>query len=141
MSDHKVGWHVRQLRLERGWSMSELARRSGLSPATVRQVEAENDPLVSTVVSLARALRVRVAFLLDLADLPLDTKQMTPGERIKLSRIVAGLPQNELAGWCGVGAPYLSEIESDEKPISLGLLISLCEHLDTSPDWILFGSD
>jgi transcriptional regulator with XRE-family HTH domain len=58
-----IGYHVRRLRLERGWTQGELGERAGMHPTQVSQLEAGGDCKVSTVARLAVALGVRIAEL------------------------------------------------------------------------------
>ena len=54
-----IGEKVRQLRLAQGLNASELARRSGLPPATVSRVEQGiSSPTSETVAKLAQGLQV-----------------------------------------------------------------------------------
>jgi transcriptional regulator with XRE-family HTH domain len=62
---HLVARNVRRLRRERGYSQSELARRSGLAKQTLSSIEAgEANPTVLTLTAIADALAVPVAHLL-----------------------------------------------------------------------------
>lgn len=61
----RIATRVRDLRLERGWSQPELARRSDLSNAMVSMVErGERTPSLEALASLANALEVDPAILL-----------------------------------------------------------------------------
>lgn len=61
----RIANRVRDLRLERGWSQPELARRSELSNAMVSMVErGERTPSLEALASLASALEVDPAILL-----------------------------------------------------------------------------
>lgn len=61
----RIAQRVRQLRLERGWSQPELARRSSLSNAMVSMVErGERTPSLDALASLAGALDADPAVLL-----------------------------------------------------------------------------
>lgn len=61
-----VAEHVRALRHARGWSLDELAGRSGVSKGMVVQVEgARTNPSVGTLCRLADAFGVPVARLLE----------------------------------------------------------------------------
>ena len=53
----ETGRRLRELRMERGWSQSELARRAGLSPGTLSFIErGETLPLPVSQEALAAAL-------------------------------------------------------------------------------------
>lgn len=61
-----VGDAIRRLRLSRGWSQADLARRSDVSQPTVQRIEAgAPHPSVVNVVRIARALGVSVEDLMD----------------------------------------------------------------------------
>ncbi len=61
-----VAHHVRSLRQARGWSLDELASRSGVSKGMVVQIEAaRTNPSVGTLSRLADAFRVTIARLLE----------------------------------------------------------------------------
>jgi len=62
---HRIATRVRSLRLERGWSQPELARRASLSNAMVSMVErGERTPSLDALASLAASLEVDTAVLL-----------------------------------------------------------------------------
>ncbi|MEJ3748480.1 XRE family transcriptional regulator [Actinomycetes bacterium KLBMP 9797] len=64
-----VAQHVRTLRTGRGWSLDELAGRSGVSKGMVVQIEgARTNPSVGTLVRIADAFGVTVARLLEPAE-------------------------------------------------------------------------
>jgi transcriptional regulator with XRE-family HTH domain len=58
--------NLRRARAERGFSLSELARRSTIGKATLSQLEAgTGNPTIETVFSLSRALELPISDLLD----------------------------------------------------------------------------
>lgn len=60
-----LGVNVRALRVERGLSLSEVARRSGVAKSALSQLEGgSGNPTIQTVFSLANALQVPVSDLL-----------------------------------------------------------------------------
>ncbi len=61
-----VAHHVRSMRLARGWSLDELAGRSGVSKGMVVQIEnARTNPSVGTLCRIADAFGVTVVRLLE----------------------------------------------------------------------------
>lgn len=61
-----VAHHVRALRTGRGWSLDELAGRSGVSKGMIVQIEgARTNPSVGTLCRIADAFGVTVALLLE----------------------------------------------------------------------------
>ena len=94
-----VAHHVRALRTGRGWSLDELAGRSGVSKGMVVQIEAaRTNPSVGTLCRLADAFGVTVARLLESADVrrvrvaPLSTAPVLwRGNEGGLARLLGGL--------------------------------------------------
>lgn len=60
MSAGGLGDRVRQARMTRGWSQSELASLAGVSRPTVARIEAGQQVRVSTLNAVAAALGMRV---------------------------------------------------------------------------------
>lgn len=59
-----VGDKIRELRLRKGLSIEELAKRTGISGASLEQIEARDlSPSLGTIVSLAATLQVPVGEL------------------------------------------------------------------------------
>jgi transcriptional regulator with XRE-family HTH domain len=57
---------VRHLRVERGWSTREFAKRVGVGVATVRRLEhALGNPSLAVLVGVAKAARVPLELLLE----------------------------------------------------------------------------
>jgi transcriptional regulator with XRE-family HTH domain len=63
--DHKrFIMHLKRLRAERGWSQAALSKRTGLTKEYIARLElGQHDPSLSTLVKLAKALKVPVADL------------------------------------------------------------------------------
>jgi len=60
------GRHLRQVRHERGLSQTQLAQRAGLHSSEIGRLEhGRRDPRLQTIVTLAAALGVPVARLVD----------------------------------------------------------------------------
>jgi len=62
-----IGWRVKKQRFLRGWSQQELARRAGLSPGHISEIEngQRKNLQARTLKKLARGLGIDVARLLD----------------------------------------------------------------------------
>jgi transcriptional regulator with XRE-family HTH domain len=61
-----IGRHVRALRTARGWSLDELAQRSGVSKGMVVQIEgARTNPSVGTLCRIAEAFGVHLGQFFD----------------------------------------------------------------------------
>lgn len=61
------------------------------------------------------------------------------GARVRQARDISGLSQAQLAKLMGIGRPAVSEIETGVRKISTDELISLCEILDVTANWLLHG--
>lgn len=61
------------------------------------------------------------------------------GKRIARLRNDAGLTQSKLAEMIGIHEKNLSSIELGKYGVSMETLIALCEKLNVSADYILFG--
>ena len=60
-----LGIRIALLRVEKGWSQAELARRIGVSPSAVGMYEqGRREPSLALVVCLAQALDVTTDYLL-----------------------------------------------------------------------------
>ena len=72
-----------------------------------------------------------------------DQTMQTPGQRIRSAREIAGYDnQGEFAKLIGMSQSSLSEIENgDSKLPSSPVLIKMCELLNKSPRWILYGEE
>lgn len=63
------------------------------------------------------------------------------GRRIQLARERAGLTQEELSEQVNRSAQFISTIERGIAGASLETIISLCEVLNVSSEWLLRGRD
>jgi transcriptional regulator with XRE-family HTH domain len=62
----RVAERIQHLRKRRGWTQAQLADRAGLSRGYLARLEtARQDPTLTTLEALAKALRVKVSRLLD----------------------------------------------------------------------------
>jgi len=60
------GTRVRKLRLSRGWTQERLAEEAELNSVQVSHIErGANEPKLTTIIRLARALGVKAGKLLD----------------------------------------------------------------------------
>ena len=61
-----VATRLKELRKRRGWSQEQLADEAGISRTYLARLEtARQDPTLSTLEKLAKALKVKVAKLLE----------------------------------------------------------------------------
>lgn len=67
--DHRIAQRLKSLRGERGWSLDELARHSGVSRASLSRLEnAEVSPTAAVLGKLATAFGLTVSQLMHLAE-------------------------------------------------------------------------
>ncbi|HEY0792403.1 MAG TPA: cupin domain-containing protein [Chthoniobacterales bacterium] len=60
------GAHLRELRSQRGWTLDELARRSGLSSAFLSRLESgDRQASIAAVLTLARVFRVSLSSMFE----------------------------------------------------------------------------
>ena len=65
----KPGNVIRELRIERGWTGAELARRSKISPAQISKIEKGLENLrMPTLLKIAKALAIKPSVFLMTAD-------------------------------------------------------------------------
>lgn len=69
------------------------------------------------------------------------TEVMVMHERIRKAREAAGLTREKFAEKLDVSVSYLAELERGRTGISVRLLMKVCEVLDLSADYILFGDE
>lgn len=62
------------------------------------------------------------------------------GNRIAQRRIHAGIKQTNLAETVGISNNYLSSIERGKERPSLEILVSICNALHVTPDYLLMGN-
>ncbi len=61
------------------------------------------------------------------------------GERVRQSRTETGLSRDKLAELLGISALFLGYIECGQRGMSINTLHNLCDILNVSADFILFG--
>ncbi|HEV7176060.1 MAG TPA: XRE family transcriptional regulator [Solirubrobacteraceae bacterium] len=100
--------NLRRLRIARHLSLSELARATGISKATLSSIEnGRANPTVDTLAGLAGALRVSIAELLE--ELPLGEIRIVRGAQSRVSQL-DGIPQRGLDELDLDGALRVAEI-------------------------------
>jgi transcriptional regulator with XRE-family HTH domain len=117
-----VALHVRALRTGRGWSLDELAGRSGVSKGMLVQIEAaRTNPSVGTLARVADAFGVTVARLLEPAadrSVRVSDYDEAPilwrGGRGGTARLLRGLNEVELWDWRL--APHEAYASDDHQP-------------------------
>ncbi|NUT31808.1 MAG: helix-turn-helix domain-containing protein [Hamadaea sp.] len=117
-----VALHVRALRTGRGWSLDELAGRSGVSKGMLVQIEgARTNPSVGTLARVADAFGVTVARLLEpAADRSVhvtdydEAPVLWRGGRGGTARLLRGFGEAEL--WVWRLAPHERHSSDDHQP-------------------------
>lgn len=100
--------NLRRLRIARHLSLSELARATRMSKATLSSIEnARSNPTLETLVSLAGAMRVSISELLE--ELPLAEVRVVRATQGRLERR-DGIPQRLIDGIDAGGALELAEL-------------------------------
>jgi transcriptional regulator with XRE-family HTH domain len=115
-----LGAKVATARAERGWSLAQLAQRSGLSPAAVHKIEKSGmTPTIASLMKLAAALGKSVSFFVDEPATP-DVSVVRGDERAQVYTSKDGLDLKNLSGRYGpfqiAGAEAIAEPFADSGP-------------------------
>lgn len=139
----EIGEKIRDLRLDLGYGLSELASKAGLSPSYLSEIETgKKQPSSKTLDKLATALNITRA---SLAGKMKETgpngkgAPVTVGDKIRIRREEKGWTLNQLGEWVGLSDSYLSEIERGRINPSVETLRRLAEALDL-PVPLLFAA-
>ena len=62
------------------------------------------------------------------------------GRRVRQQRVMCGMTQEELAEKSGISCSFVGHIERGEKKFSIGTLVSLCNAMKISPNYLLQDS-
>jgi len=81
-----LGFHLRELRAARGWTLEELAERTGLSKPFLSRLEAsDRQPSIAAVLTLARAFGVSVGAMFESAA-PAEACVVIRGDQAQIRR-------------------------------------------------------
>ena len=117
---------IRELRKERGFNLSEFARKVQLSVSYMSEIEhGRTNPSLGTIDKIAAALNVDRSQLLEASELGL-------GNKIRLARENKKMTMAETAEAAGISTSYLSEIERGSVKPSIATTKRLAEVLDVS---------
>jgi transcriptional regulator with XRE-family HTH domain len=62
----KLGEKIKKLRMEKGWSLQDLAEKSGISAAGIHKIESNGIiPTITTMMKIADALGKKVSFFIE----------------------------------------------------------------------------
>jgi transcriptional regulator with XRE-family HTH domain len=119
----EIGAKVARARAERGWSLAQLAQRSGLSAAAVHKIEKSGmTPTIASLMKVAAALGKSVAYFVDEPATP-DVNVIRGDERAKVYTSKKGLELRNLSGRYGgfamAGADALVEPRADSGPMPM----------------------
>ena len=101
-----LGDHLRKVRLDRGLSQSDVARRLDVTTDTVTGWEMNRH---QPPAKLAKAI---IDFL---GYVPFASPQDSLGKRLRLARLASGMTQKEVAAWIGCDESNLRRIELDQR--------------------------
>lgn len=131
-----VGARLRRLREQKGITLSELSRRSGVSLAHISEIErSRSTASLKTLEKLAAVLEVSPSSLLR------SSQEDTLGNKLKRLREKMGLTQKELAQQIGISHSLIGQIETDRIQPSLATLSSLAEALGVSTCYFLMEEE
>jgi transcriptional regulator with XRE-family HTH domain len=97
-----LGAKVAAARAERGWSLAELARRAGVSTASVHKIEKSGmTPTIATLMKVASALGTSVSFFIDEDVEAPAAIVVRGGERARLYTSKTGIALDNVSGRYG----------------------------------------
>lgn len=65
--------------------------------------------------------------------------RLAVGDRIREKRLILGLTQDELSERIDRAPKYCADIERGNCGMSIGTMLSLCDVLNMTPDYLFFG--
>jgi transcriptional regulator with XRE-family HTH domain len=134
-SVESVGSRLRRLREERGLSLNELSRRSGVSAAHLSEIERSlSTPSLKTLDKLAQMIDVPTSQLF-----PINIEE-TLGQKVRRLRETMGLTQKDLGEMVGVSDSMITQIETDRTQPSLKILNNMGKSLGVNTSYFLMES-
>jgi transcriptional regulator with XRE-family HTH domain len=116
-----LGAKLAMARAERGWSLAELARRAGVSTASIHKIEKSGmTPTIATLMKVASALGTSVSFFID-EDVEVPAAIVVRGdERARLYTSKTGIALDNVSGRYGryrlAGAEAVVEAHANSGP-------------------------
>jgi len=116
-----LGAKLAAARAERGWSLAELARRAGVSTASVHKIEKSGmTPTIATLMKVAAALGTSVSFFID-EDVEVPAAIVVRGgDRARLYTSKTGIALDNISGRYGryrlAGAEAVVEPRANSGP-------------------------
>ena len=116
-----LGAKVAKARAERGWSLQQLADRSGLSPAAIHKIEKSGmTPTITSLMKIAGALGKSVSYFIDESEPLRPVTHIRAAERQLLYTSKKGLTLENISGRYGpffvAGAEAHVEPHADSGP-------------------------
>ena len=117
----ELGAKLAMARAERGWSLAELARRAGISTASIHKIEKSGmTPTIATLMKVASALGTSVSFFID-EDVEVPAAIVVRGdERARLYTSKTGIALDNVSGRYGryrlAGAEAVVEPHANSGP-------------------------
>jgi transcriptional regulator with XRE-family HTH domain len=97
-----LGAKLGQARAERGWSLAELARRAGVSTASVHKIEKSGmTPTIATLMKIAAALGTNVSYFIDEGVAVPAAMVVRGDERARLYTSKTGITLDNVSGRYG----------------------------------------
>ena len=117
----ELGGKLAQARAERGWSLQQLADRSGLSPAAIHKIEKSGmTPTIASLMKIAAALGKSVSYFVDESEPLRPVTHIRADERALLYTSKQGLTLENISGRYGpffvAGAEAHLEARADSGP-------------------------
>jgi len=117
----ELGGKLATARAERGWSLQQLADRSGLSPAAIHKIEKSGmTPTITSLMKVASALGRSVGYFIEEADPLRPVTVVRRDERAQLYTSKRGLELQNVSGRYGpffaAGAEAFVEPWADSGP-------------------------
>jgi transcriptional regulator with XRE-family HTH domain len=117
----ELGGKLANARAERGWSLQQLADRSGLSPAAIHKIEKSGmTPTIASLMKIAAALGKSVSYFIDESEPLRPVTRIGAAERQRLYTSKKGLTLENISGRYGpffvAGAEAHVEPRADSGP-------------------------
>ncbi|GFN23248.1 helix-turn-helix domain-containing protein [Thermanaeromonas sp. C210] len=134
--NNQLGAKLRRLREQKGLTLNELSRKSGVSLAHISEIErGRSTASLKTLEKLAAALEVSTSSLLQ------AERGESLGSKLRRLREKMGLTQKELADQVGISHSLIGQIETDRILPSLTTLHRLSEALGVSSCYFLMEDE
>jgi transcriptional regulator with XRE-family HTH domain len=121
----EIGAKVAKARAERGWSLAQLAERSGLSTAAVHKIEKSGmTPTIASLMKVASALGKSVGYFVEEVEATRPVTVVRADERTRLYTSKRGLELQNISGrygpfWVAGAEAHLEPLaDSGPEPMS-----------------------